>query len=176
LARYLLVKAQANRLDRMYAYARASLLHYARWMADHEVTYFTHPEKLEFPTETWAVQDFRKANVLRLASQWCDNPLRDRLRRKADALMEQAWRDLQRFANAATTRALAITFTESIKDAYFRQPDVERLPDGPAFADVGAPAQFRSQRTRVMAMTRSPKALVTALVRMLNPQRWLRAR
>ena len=33
----------------MYAYARASLLHYARWMADHEVPYLSRPERLEYP-------------------------------------------------------------------------------------------------------------------------------
>ena len=38
----------------MYAYGRASLLHYARWMAEHEHPYLEKPEKLEFPTETWA--------------------------------------------------------------------------------------------------------------------------
>src|SRR5262249_15740685 len=66
LARYLRSKAEAEEIDFMYAYARESLLAYARWMAEHEVPYFDHPEKLEFPTETWAAQELRKANVLRL--------------------------------------------------------------------------------------------------------------
>jgi hypothetical protein len=175
VARYLAVKAEANQLDRMYANARAALLHYGRWMLDHEATYFTYPEKLEYPTETWAAQDFRKANVLRLASQWCDDPLHTQLLRKADELMEQAWRDLNRFANPATTRALAIAFTESVKDTYFRQFDVPRLPDGPNLVDLGDPTTFVSQRSRVMAMTKHPKGIATALLRLLNPLRWLRA-
>ncbi|MCI0682540.1 MAG: hypothetical protein L0Y71_10585 [Gemmataceae bacterium] len=176
LARFLAMKAQAGQLDQMYAYARASLLHYAAWMADHEATYFTHPEKLEFPTETWAAQDFRKANVLRLASQWCDEPLRGKLLVKVDELMDQAWRDLDRFPKAATTRALAIAFTESVKDSYFRQLDLPRLPDGPALTDPGSPSRFWSQRSRVMAMIRNPKGIAVALVRMLNPRRWPRLR
>src|SRR5262249_35065705 len=34
LGRYLAYKAERGERDRMYVYARASLLHYARWMAD----------------------------------------------------------------------------------------------------------------------------------------------
>ena len=53
----------------MYAYGRASLLHYARWMAEHEQPYLDQPEKLEFPTETWAAQDIRKSDVFYFAMQ-----------------------------------------------------------------------------------------------------------
>ena len=49
LGRYLDYKAERGELDRMYAYARASLLHYARWMADHEYPYLEKPEILEYP-------------------------------------------------------------------------------------------------------------------------------
>ena len=35
-------------LDAMYAYARASLLRYARWMAEHEVPTLSRPEVLEY--------------------------------------------------------------------------------------------------------------------------------
>src|SRR5262249_6816004 len=75
LDRYLAVKAEAGELDDRYAFARAGLLHYAAWMLEHEVPYFDHPERLEYPTETWAAQDFRKANVLRLAAAHADEPL-----------------------------------------------------------------------------------------------------
>src|SRR5262249_24536074 len=43
------------------------LLRYAGRMPGHEVPYFEHPEKLEFPTEVWAARELRRANVLRLA-------------------------------------------------------------------------------------------------------------
>ena len=100
LARYLDLKAEAGELDFMYAYARASLLRYARWMVEHEVPYFDHPEKLEFPTETWAAQEFRKANVLRLAAAHADEPLRSDLLRRGDELAERAWNDLLQFETA----------------------------------------------------------------------------
>src|SRR5258708_37731702 len=68
LGRYLDDKAERDQRDQMYAYARASLLHYARWMADHEYPYLDKPEILEYPTETWAAQDMRKSEVFKYAA------------------------------------------------------------------------------------------------------------
>jgi hypothetical protein len=172
LARYLELKATAGQLDWMYAYGRASLLHYARWMLNHETTYFTHPEQLEYPTETWAAQDFRKANVLRLASRWCEDPLRSRLLDKAGALMDQAWRDLGRFTNPATTRALAIGCVESVKDAYFSHKRVDPLPKGANVAAFDEPRAFRCQRSRVSDDVRTLQGMARVARRLLNPVRW----
>ncbi len=67
LAKYLDYKAERDELDENYAYARASLLHYTRWMAEHEYPYLDRPEILEYPTETWPAQDMRKSEVFDLA-------------------------------------------------------------------------------------------------------------
>src|SRR3954454_21239428 len=91
LARYLGVKAQTGEVDAAYAYARASLLAFAAWMLDHEVPYFDRPERLEYPTETWAAQEVRKATVPRLAAEHADEPLRARLLRRGDDLADRAW-------------------------------------------------------------------------------------
>jgi hypothetical protein len=69
LGAYLHEKTDRNELDEMYAYARDSLLHYGQWMAANERPYLDHPERLEFPTETWVAQDLRKADVLALAAR-----------------------------------------------------------------------------------------------------------
>src|SRR5262249_30390675 len=74
LARYLDLKAEAEQLDAAYAYAQASLLHYAAWMADNEVPYFDRPDQLAYPTETWAAQELRKGNALRLAAAHAEEP------------------------------------------------------------------------------------------------------
>ena len=63
-------RTSGSELDRMYAWARASLLHYARWMAEHEYPYLDKPEILEFPTETWAAQDIRKSDVFHYAERY----------------------------------------------------------------------------------------------------------
>ena len=69
LGKYLDHKAERGDLDAVYAYARASLLHYARWMADHEVPTLSRPEILEYPNETWAAQDMRKCEVFQFAAK-----------------------------------------------------------------------------------------------------------
>lgn len=173
LARYVELKADVEQLDGMYSYARASLLHYAKWMLAHEVTYLSRTEVLEFPTETWPAQDFRKANVLRLASRLCGEPLRSRLLDRGRELMDQAVKELLQFENPATTRATAIALTEINKDALLRRGDMAPLPTGPMVDDFGSPQQFLSQRSRVMSQMKSPRGLVRAIVCLANPQRWV---
>ena len=63
LGRWLGEKVERGELDNVRVRAAESLLHYARWMAVHEYPYLDKPEKLEFPTETWAAQDIRKSDV-----------------------------------------------------------------------------------------------------------------
>ena len=93
LARYLDLKAERGDFDRSYAYAQRSLLHYADWMVAHERPYLDRPDELEYPTETWAAQELRKANVLQLASRHAEPS-------RADAMRE--------FARAVSARARAI--------------------------------------------------------------------
>src|SRR6185295_4708160 len=69
--------------DACYAYARASLLHYARWMAQHERPYYDQRERLEYPTETWPAQDVRKSDVFSFAAQLADAAERDRFTERA---------------------------------------------------------------------------------------------
>jgi hypothetical protein len=68
LGAYLHHKSERGERDAMYAYGRASLLQYARWMVEHEYPYLDKPDRLEFPTETWAAQDLRKSDVFYLAA------------------------------------------------------------------------------------------------------------
>ncbi|MEZ5651297.1 MAG: hypothetical protein R3E87_12190 [Burkholderiaceae bacterium] len=69
LAQYLWLKECAGEFDYMFHHARASLLHYARWIAKHERPYAEQLHKVELPTETWpAAQDVRKPHVLHAAA------------------------------------------------------------------------------------------------------------
>lgn len=69
LGKYLAVREEVSGRDDRWNYARAVLLHYARWMAAHEKLALSQPERLEYPTETWAAQDVRKAEVFDLAAR-----------------------------------------------------------------------------------------------------------
>lgn len=174
LARYLALKAERGELDAGYAHGRASLLHYAGWMLEHEEPYFAHPEKLDYPTETWAAQEYRKANVLRLAAAHADEALRPRLLRRADELAERGWDDLHRCRPSVTARARAILFVEGTRDHYFRTHGVAPLPAAPGQYDFGRPAQFVPQRRRVLGRRRSVRGLAGALLRASAPWRWWR--
>src|SRR4029453_19025077 len=78
LGRYLDEKAMRGELDCHYAYAHDSLLHYVSWMAEHEYPYLEKPERLEYPTETWAAQDVRKSEVFAFAARYASGDLRER--------------------------------------------------------------------------------------------------
>jgi hypothetical protein len=67
-----------------FIYAVGSLMHYARWMLKHERPILDTPEKLQYPTETWAAQDIRKWHVLAYAAKWAAND------QEQQALMDRA--------------------------------------------------------------------------------------
>lgn len=166
LARYLRLKAEAGERGLMYAYGRSALLHYARWMLEHEVPYFDRPEKLEYPTETWAAQEFRKANVLRLAAEHADEPLRSRLTARAAGLSDRAWADLSRFESRWAARPVAILLREGTVDAFFRSRPLEPAPPPDAQYDFGKPAAFRTQKARLRLLLKSPGGAVRAAWRL----------
>jgi hypothetical protein len=170
LARYLRLKAGAGDLDFSFAYARAALLHYAAWMVEHERPYFDQRGRLEYPTETWPAQEFRKANVLRLAAAHADEPLRTRLLRRGEELADRAWQDLLGFESRHVARAVAIVLTEGTRDQFYRRGAGELAPRPRESHDFGAPESFIPQKQRVKALLRSPLRLVRALARRLRPR------
>ena len=97
-----------------------SLLNYAEWMFENEKPYFDQVEKLEFPTEAWAAQEFRKANVLRLAAGHAKEPLQSQLFSRGNEIADRAWTDLLRFETRTYARALAVVMIEGLADCGFR--------------------------------------------------------
>jgi hypothetical protein len=174
LARYLDLKAEAGDLDFMYAYSRAGLLHYASWMVEKERPYFERPEQLEYPTETWAAQEVRKANVFRLAARYADEPLRARLLAKGEEFARRAWADLNHFASRRTLRPLAVMMTEGTRDAFFRQGGESPAPPLNASYPFGSPAAFVPQKQRVLRRLKSVRGLCGLLPRLLDVRNWFR--
>ena len=174
LARYLSHKAECGQLDNMYAYSRASLLHYATWMADNEVAYLDQTERLEFPTETWAAQEFRKANVLRLSAAHADEPLRSRLMRRGDALADRAWMDLYRFESRFVARAAAIVFVEGLRDFCLRVHGVNSFPPGLTGIEFPKVSSFVPQKACILNELKTLKGLLATgrlrlVVQLANP-------
>ncbi len=172
LARYLDMKVELHELDAQYEYAQGALLRYASWMLEHERPYFDRRGELEFPTETWPAQEFRKANVLRLAAGHAEPEQARRLRARADELAERAWSDLLSFPFPWTARAAAILMTEGVCDSFFRTGGAITYPRLSRPARFAPAPTFCSQRSRVRARLRSVAGAATLLGRLLNPRSW----
>ncbi|MHA1816743.1 MAG: hypothetical protein ACTSX1_12100, partial [Candidatus Heimdallarchaeaceae archaeon] len=106
----------------MWQYARQSLIHYAKWMVENENLYLEKPEKLEYPNETWAAQDFRKTNVLNCASKYVQDPLQKLSRERAIYFFRESLKYLHSFDNRNTlTRPLALLMLNCTALAYSEQ-------------------------------------------------------
>jgi hypothetical protein len=164
LGKYLDFKAERGELDEHYAYARESLLHYARWMAAHEYLYLDKPERLEYPTETWAAQEIRKACVFHHAMMHASGEQRVRFRERAEYFYRGAINELRRRPTSGCTRALALLMSFGFSQAYFRRtPDAKAPPPEVTAPDFGRPLSFTPQRTRAKR-----RAVVLAAVAFLT--------
>lgn len=111
LGRYLGVLAETGLQDTGYAYARAVLLHYARWMADHERGYLDSPEGLDFPDETWAAQEIRKADVFAYAAAYAAPSEKAVFTSKCRKFFDRCMNTLASFQSRRFTRPVAILMT-----------------------------------------------------------------
>ncbi len=158
LGRYLHEKAERGDLDAMYAYARASLLHYARWMADNERPYLDHAERLEYPTETWIAQDLRKSDVLLLAALHASGELRERFESRGRFFFDYAVSALSRAETRALTRPVVLLLSHGhMRPWSDAHPDATLPAPGqtPAF---DAPQVFLPQKTRALRRARQVAA------------------
>jgi hypothetical protein len=109
LGKYLEHRADRGLIDARYDHARAVLLKYATWMLAHERPYLDTPERLEFPTETWAAQDIRKAAVFEFAARHTpDLATRDRFQSRADSFVDYAVTALVNSPTGRLTRPLVL--------------------------------------------------------------------
>ncbi|MBY0496926.1 MAG: glycoside hydrolase family 127 protein [Cyanobacteria bacterium] len=109
LGKYLEHRADRGLVDERFEYARAVLLKWALWMAANERPYLDHPEKLEFPTETWAAQDIRKAAVFEFAARHTtDEGTRATFLARADRFVDYAVMTLIQSPTGTLTRPLVL--------------------------------------------------------------------
>ena len=109
LGKYLEYRAERGLVDAHYEYARAVLLKYAIWMCANERPYLDTPEKLEFPNETWAAQDLRKAAVFEFAARHAaDEGTRASLLARADGFVDYALSMLLQAKTGRLTRPVVL--------------------------------------------------------------------
>jgi hypothetical protein len=160
LGRYLDYKAERGELDFGYAYARAALLHYARWMVEHEYPYLEKPETLEYPTETWAAQDMRKSEVFKYAARHASGDERARFLERSEFFFRYATTTLAGMKTRTLARPVVLLLSYGFMHAYFQHHPEETAPPPAAEThDFGRPEAFVPQK--VVALRRF-KALVLA--------------
>jgi hypothetical protein len=146
VGRYLSFKAERGEIDDQYAYARAALLHYAEWMADHEYPYLEKPAILEYPTETWAAQDMRKCEVFQYAALHASSAARSRFLERADFFYEYSVSVLLSMKTRTFTRPVVVMLSNGYAHEYFRMAPMPPAPDSRGNLDFGRPARFSPQR------------------------------
>ena len=172
LVKYLQIKLDWQMTDEMFDYARQSILHYAEWMSANERPYLDHPESLEYPTEAWAAQEFRKANALRMAALFTNDEAADRWFDKGNEFSDRAWQDLHSFDTCHFTRAIAVMMIEGTSDAYFRSTPRAVWHDKTVQRTFSPATPFEPQRTRVTRRMKTLSGMAGYSIRLLNPFRW----
>jgi hypothetical protein len=160
LGRYLEFKAERGEVDEQYAYARATLLHYARWMVVHEYPYLQKPEILEYPTETWAAQDMRKSDVFEYAARHAAATERERFLERARFFFDASVSSLSGMSTRTFTRPVVLMLTNGYLHATSGPTRPAPAPD--AAREFGRQRRFVPQRTKaVRAAALMAAALVT---------------
>lgn len=177
--RYLPLKQELGEIDYGFHHARASLLHYADWMLEHELPYADVLHKVELPTETWPAHDLRKSHVMHLAARYDDRGRADAFRARAAFFHARSLQDLARFPTRHLTRPLVILAAYAHLHRHF-----ERLAPFPQAElarwrhahDFGEPVPFLGQRDRLKATLRARLEVVSRELRRMVRDRLARAR
>ena len=163
LGKYLDVMAAAGRLDPDYAYARESLLAYARWMASHERPTLDRPQDVEHPTETWAAQDIRKADVFLFAALHTSGEERSRFVERAQFFFRHSLETLDTFPTKTYARPVILLMHYGMMSHWWEKHPEETRPPGPPAGDIARPLSFIPQKMRAIPRLRMIAAAGAAL-------------
>jgi len=145
LGKYLDLKTEYRQIDYMYAYARASLLHYAGWMRVNEVPYSSVLDKVEIPTETWPAQDIRKSNVFKFAAKYSDEPMREKFFQCSQFFFDRCVHDVLQFKTCTLTRPVVLLMTNGFMHSYYLSNFLEVAPNPIQKYEFGLPRKFKLQ-------------------------------
>jgi len=173
LGKYLDLKDELGEVDYVFHYARASLLHYARWMARNEVPYKDVLHKVLIPTETWPAHDIRKCHVFHLAATWSAGEDRESFSERAGFFFDRCLDDLLSFKTAHLTRPLVILSVYGHAHAYYLRHGGSAVPDWRHNHSFGQPAAFVPQRARLKSeLRRKARLALDEVGRLLRDKVW----
>lgn len=170
IGKYLEHRAERGLIDAKYEYARAVLLKWALWMCVHERPYLDTPEKLEYPTETWAAQDIRKAAVLEFAARYtADDGTRAALMARADAFVDYAIDYLTASPTGRLTRPLVLLLAYGFQRPMADPPSAANVPRVPVFArQKFTPLRQRVKKRLALAAGAGLSAAVVLMFELLT--------
>ncbi len=177
LVRFLELTRESSRFSDLRSYVREAILHYARWMVAHERMYLDEPERLEYPTETWAAQDLRKGNTLLMAARIAAQNERGEFRDRGMEILDRGWSSLMSFESRCCTRPLALVLQQGYLETYLSG----ETPRSPREHDGGRDDRaesfeidevFIEQRAQVRGLLRSPWKLAGSLPHAIQASRW----
>lgn len=145
--KYLDYKTELAENDYVFFYVRDSLLHYAQWMAVHEVPYKEVLDKVLIPTETWPAHDIRKCHIFHLAAKYGTEQDEQIYTAKATDFYTSCLNDLLSFKTAFVTRPLVMLCVYGFVHDYFCGQQRNR-PYAIHCYDFGRPELFIPQRLR----------------------------
>jgi hypothetical protein len=174
LGKYLDLKSELGELDCAWAYARESLLVYAKWMLEHEVPYAKVLHRVEYPTETWPAHDLRKSEVFGYAAKYAEVSLRQRLLDASADYYREAFEGLARFDTRVCTRPLAIVLQNGATHATWAAARGPLPPPALRSLDFGSPCRFESQVRRVKKLLRSRRSAPVLLALVARPSKLCR--
>lgn len=128
LGKYLRHKSDLGALDEMYGYGRATLLHYARWMAEHEYPYLDRPERLTFPTETWAAHEIRKSDVFCHAALHAAGDERARFLERSRFFFRHAINTLRDSPTKTLARPVIVLLSSGLMQPWFEANPTASAP------------------------------------------------
>jgi hypothetical protein len=151
LDHYMTRNMELGELDWTYCYARASLVHYARWARRNEYPYLEKPERLEFPNETWAAQDMHKSEMFRAAAKHTLGQEREAFTQRATYFFEYSVKTLSAMSTSTGARATVLMLSFGYAQAYSSSlgvPETVQVEfDGD---DFGQPIVFVPQKKRAI--------------------------
>ena len=162
LGKYLYYKDSLGEMDATYAYARATLVHYAMWMVEHEYPYLDRPDILEYPTETWAAQDLRKADVFVYAAAHLTGALRERCLSRAREFVDRSFATLMSAQSRELARPLVLLLSHGFMHVG-RSGIAARRSAGDDIA-VPQKARFVPQRARAKWRLAAAAGVIAALL------------
>lgn len=171
VGRYLQTKEHIEQFDESFEFAKALLLHFANWMVDYEQPYLTTPEILEYPNDTWAAQDIRKANILYLAYYYENNDnIKNEYQQKAEQLYQYVAEKLSASETKYFSRILSILMqNHGIKTFVQNRNLAHSSSDKLSINHINKPTSLAKQSFKVLS-----KSLITSSVK--NELQWLRKR